>query len=560
MPARSADIPLAVVVAVVAACLAPFLSKAFHMDDPLFLWTAHHLRDHPLDFYGFDVNWYGRVEPISGVMKNPPLAAYYMATAASVLGWSEASMHLAFLLPALGVVAGTWLLARELCARPGEAALASVLTPVVLVSSTTVMCDVLMLCAWVWAVLLWVRGLRERRHPFLALAAALVAASALTKYFGASLVPLLFAYGLARERRLGAWAAWLAAPIVALAGYQWLTRALYGRGLLLDAATYAQVESARPRSALEAAFVGLAFAGGCHLTAAFYAPRLWSRRQLAAGVGLAGLAAAALAALGRIGRFSLAGEGGLRLGLVLQYAALFAAGASLVALCVAEAVEGRDPESVLLVLWAGSTLAFAAFVNWSLNGRSLLPLAPALGILAMRRIDRREPTAPPGQRWRPALYLVPAATAALLVCQADFRLAEAGRQAAEILSSSLKGAVPAAWFEGHWGFQWYAERAGLKAIAGDVSRVGAGEAIVVPANAANLFELPAQAVTLATAVGLPTLPWLTTMSPAAGAGFYTDRWGGLPFVVGRIPPERYLVYLARRPLQFGPPGAQDPAR
>ena len=40
----------------VVAVLAPFLNKAFHIDDPLFLWMAQQIAHHPGDPYGFAVN------------------------------------------------------------------------------------------------------------------------------------------------------------------------------------------------------------------------------------------------------------------------------------------------------------------------------------------------------------------------------------------------------------------------------------------------------------------------------------------------------------------------
>ena len=73
-------------------------------------------------------------------------------------------------------------------------------TPVFLVSATTVMCDVWLLALWVWSVDCWLRGLEERHsYWLLLLASLLVAAAALTKYFGVSLVPLLAAYTVARS-------------------------------------------------------------------------------------------------------------------------------------------------------------------------------------------------------------------------------------------------------------------------------------------------------------------------------------------------------------------------
>jgi len=52
---------------------------------------------HPLDPYGFDVNWTSFAQPMSAVMQNPPLCSYYIAAIACFLGWKERVLHLAFL-------------------------------------------------------------------------------------------------------------------------------------------------------------------------------------------------------------------------------------------------------------------------------------------------------------------------------------------------------------------------------------------------------------------------------------------------------------------------------
>src|SRR5262249_8269727 len=128
------------------------------------------IREHPGDFYGFNVNWYYYSMPMSEVTKNPPLACYYIALAAWILGWSELALHLACVLPAVGVAVATYLLAQRFGSRPLLAALAAILTPAFLISSTNVMCDTLMLCFWVWAVLLWEIGLTGQRAWLLLLA------------------------------------------------------------------------------------------------------------------------------------------------------------------------------------------------------------------------------------------------------------------------------------------------------------------------------------------------------------------------------------------------------
>src|SRR5204862_2622242 len=101
------------IVAVIAA-LVPFLNKAFHIDDPLFLWMAQQISQHPADPYGFSVNWYVSAKPMFSIMQNPPLNAYYMALAAKFLGWTELAMHGAFIVTAVAAVIGTFFLAQRL--------------------------------------------------------------------------------------------------------------------------------------------------------------------------------------------------------------------------------------------------------------------------------------------------------------------------------------------------------------------------------------------------------------------------------------------------------------
>src|SRR3989304_1152783 len=128
--------------------LIPFANKAFHIYDPLFLWAAAQIQKNPVDFYGFTVNWYGYVMPMSEVMKNPPLTSYFFALVASITGWGEASLHIFFCLPAMALVTGTYFLASRFCADPLLAALATLITPVFLISATTRMSDVMMLRCW----------------------------------------------------------------------------------------------------------------------------------------------------------------------------------------------------------------------------------------------------------------------------------------------------------------------------------------------------------------------------------------------------------------------------
>lgn len=531
-------------VIVTILCLAPFVGKAFHMDDPLFIWAGKHIQSNPANFYGFEANWSGTEMQMVDVMKNPPLACYYIALVGSLLGWSEVTLHIAFLIPAAAMALGVYYLARELCSRPVLAALASVLTPAFLVSSTNVMCDTMMLALWVWTIFLWVFGMKGDKHLSLFFAAVLVSICALTKYFGMSLIALLFLYSLIQKRKLGLWVLFLLIPVVVLAGYQWVTHSLYGRGLLSDAAAYATKHSWEGSAYFMKGLIGLTFAGGCMITGLFYIPLLWSRRVLVVGTILMVLLIFGLTFEERVGTICIRDVGGIRWGFLIQIGLMSITGFSILVLTVADFWRCRDAESLLLLLWVVGTFVFAGFVNWTTNARSILPMVPAAGILLMRRIDH---FCKAGQQqrgpWRVAWPLVPAAFAALLVCHADYRLANTARDAARIIQSRAENQNFNRWFGGHWGFQYYMEAAGGMALDFKYSEPELGDIIIFPLNNTCIEPLSKIKVPPTRKVRVGPRWWLATMNPWLGAGFYAGEWGPLPFIIGTVEPEEYHCYI-----------------
>jgi hypothetical protein len=530
-------------------CLLPFAWKPFHIDDPMYVWAAQQIVAHPWDFYGFTVNWHGTATPMATVMKNPPLVSYYLAAVGVVAGWSEVALHLALFVPSVGVVLGTYSLARRFTSRPDEAALVAAFSPAFFVSSTTVMSDVLMLCAWVWSLIFWVKGIRERASLFLALGALGAAITALTKYFGIGLLPLLVLYGILRGGKPWRWAPWLLLPVALLAAYQVGTEQMYGRGLLLDASAYASAIRSRTQpDLLPRLIVGLAFTGGCFATALWYCPALWSRRATVGWV-LAFLAMALLlASLAPGGVHLLRDASGVRWGLVAQVAASAVVGAAVVTLTVLDLVHDRSPESALLSAWVAGTMFFAFRLNWGVSARALLPMTPAFAILLARRLDRRDATNARPFRWDTRWALLPAAALSILVARADQQQASSAREAATRVAATLEHQSRAVWFQGHWGFQYYGQLLGLLPLDFRHPSVHVGDLIVKPDGITNPIELPEGTVELVGDLAMDVPDLIGTMSLARGAGFYSDVWGPLPFAFGRAPPEHYRVYRAVVPL------------
>jgi len=525
----------------VVACLLPFSGKAFNVDDTLFIYVARQITHHPLDPYGFKVNWFLDAVPMAYETKNPPLAAYYIAAAASVAGWSERALHFAFLLPALAVVLGTYRLAQRFTDSPMLAAAATLLTPVFLVSANSVMCDTLMLALWIWAIIFWIEGTEPSRPHYLAISALLIALCALTKYFGIALIPLVAGYSLARQRRLGSWAWYLLLPIAVLTGYQHWTKAVYGLRMISEAAHMsAGVRQARQSSALAKTLVDLSFVGGLTLPALTLAPVMWPRTKILI-VSIVSGVAGFLISTGRIslgemlwpfdfyGHWFLVG---------IQLTLFIAAGFSVLALAAADAWKRKDADSLLLMLWVFGTFVFTGFLNWAINARSVLPLIPAAGILLARCLDALRTES---FRWRPAMLAIPLAVAAAVsfwLTWADTELANSARTAAALIEQRTRNQPGTVWFQGHWGFQYYMESFGARAAVVDDPPRLPGD-FIATAGDRLLFEVRPEFVASRDVIQIPMRLGITTAQGELGAGFFSSDLGPLPFAIGPVPPERY---------------------
>lgn len=524
--------------------LAPFLAKPFNLDDPLFLWAGHQIQAHPANPFGFDVAWDVTTFPMWKITENPPGACYFIAVAAGVLGWSEIALHLAFLLPAIAVILGTHRLARSLGANPMLAALVTLFAPVFLVSATTVMCDVLMLAAWTWAVVFWVEGKENPRK--LLLAGLLIALAEMTKYFGVCLVPLLVAYSFAQRRPMRSWAQFLLIPLAVLCAYQYVTQSAYGYSLLYRAMDYASFsKNLIGFSKIQNGLIALAFAGGGTATAVFLMPLGFKRRGIAAlGAALvlvAGILFFDDALWNRYGSL----QGWAQTSVKIQMTLWATGGLCLLVLAAVEIRRCRDANSLLLLLWIGGTFYFAAFCNWTVNARSLLPLAPAVAILVARRLQSKLTATV----WPTGVIAAVAGggVLTLLVARADFSTACAVRQCAREVCARHGGGSAPLWFQGHWGFQFYMAQAGATALDFNRSILKPGDLMVVPMGNTSV-QLPASnQANLIDVVSVPVAERLATWNQKVGAGFYASGYGPLPFAFGAVAPETAAVYVWKSP-------------
>ncbi|MGH9516793.1 MAG: ArnT family glycosyltransferase [Terriglobales bacterium] len=540
-------IPYLSLVAATVLSLLPFSGRAFYTDDPLFVWTAEHIVQQPLNPYGFEVNWNKSGAAMSDVTQNPPFTAYYMAGAAKIVGWSERALHLAFLLPTIALVLGVYRLAKKFIASAGVAAIATLLAPAFLVSACSVMCDPMMLAFWIWASVFWIEGVDSDKPVFSAASVILIAAGALTKYFGAALVPLLFTYTLIRRRRLGIWVLYLIFPVAVLVSYELLTMKLYGHGLLATAAQFSRDHRLWTHASKGARTVTtLSYMGGSVLPALLLAPVIWSRKQIAVVMLASGLTA----------MFVMRGV--MRLGLTAGSPQTFAArnehwaiisielmlfiagGISTLALAIADYRRERDADSLFLLLWIAGTFWFTAYLNWTVNARSILPMLPAIGILLARRLEKR--SANPIRQFN-ALVVVAffaCGIVSIWLARADTDAANSARTAAVLVHQKTAG-NNRVWFLGHSGFQYYMQKFGGRPYDWSHPQTNAGDFLVIPYSKVWPEDVTSQFPGARENIELPFRSYASTSSPEIGAGFYHSYWSILPYGFGPVPSQKYAI-------------------
>jgi 4-amino-4-deoxy-L-arabinose transferase-like glycosyltransferase len=527
--------------------LLPFSNKAFHIDDPAYLWTARHLLESPLDFYGFDANWFGRDQPMYEINQNPPGLPYTLALVGRFTGFGEFPMHLVTAFFASLFCGGTWLLAERLCRHPMLASLVALFSPVTLVSGNLVMTDIPMLACFVWAVYLWIRAAKSCKPGGYFLASLCIALAMFYKYFGLTALPLVLAYSLVRERRLGRWAFHLILPSLAFAAYQLWTQQLYGFSMFAGAATFAREFShnsdfdfMRPR-----VLIGMSFAGGTLIGSLSFVPYLWSKRVLAGGI------AVAAAAMGGVYFYSetllyRADPSPEIIGLLsLHYAIFVLITVQMFSIAVSDLRRTRSPESLLLFLWLLGTFLFATYLNWSITARTVLPMIVPGAILLVRRLERLEGPRPFLGTFKPYALLLPALILSLWVTYGDYAFADTGRRAADHFARVDEEYPARYWFEGHFGFQYYMQEHGIPYFTKDrETDIRLNDRIAHPTWSSVQPRYNRRFARAYPQLGLvypnPTL--ITTQHPLRCAGFYTSLFGPLPYFIGPTLPVEYMVY------------------
>jgi hypothetical protein len=460
--------------------------KPLVVDDAAYVAFARQIAAHPADPYGFEIYWGQDPQPAFDVLA-PPLLPYWIAGSMALLGDEPLRWKLALLPFALAFAASL----RRLIARfaPGlETPLLwmAVLSPSVL-PFLNLMLDVPAASLALLALALFLAAC-DRASPALAAAAGLVAGLAMqTKYTGATAVAAMLAYGaLGARLRLALAAAAVAAGV--FWGWEGLVALRYGQSHLVQGVLHLW-----PQRYGVSALAVLVWSLGLLTILGAVAPAVGTLGLAALGLRARAVAVAALAVAACFAAVALLPAAPFpepelwpRLrGVPPQqwiFSGLGVATAATVLRVASRRLRSGALEDRFAVAWLAIEVAGFAALSPFLAARRVIGIALASLVLCGRaaRAGLGEEAARRGLRVPLALGVA----LGLLFAASDFADAVAVREAARATARRIdelgaRGPRATTWFLGHWGFQFYAEREGMRAAAAGRTRLERGDWLVV---------------------------------------------------------------------------------
>jgi hypothetical protein len=483
--------------------------KPLQVDDTAYYYYAAQIAEHPLDPYGFEIFWYQKPEPANLVLA-PPVLPYWWAAAIRLFGHRPFLWKMWLFPFVLVFVMGLHALCRRFC-RGMEMPLVimTVLSPTFL-PSLNLMLDVPALALALGAATLFLRAC-DRNSPFLAAAAGLVAGIALQTKYTAFLSPMtmmLYAFVTGLPASKDSWSRFrvkvglsLLAVVIALSvfvAWESFIARKYGESHFLLEYRASERDLAGQLTLTMPLF---AFLGGAAPIAALLNLAALGRR-------LGVVAVVALLIFGAYTTvlcvdasaditvkdvlfaipsgwkaFRLASEQLIYTPLgILVGATLLVIVCRLLRVPRGPSTSDRRRTEWFLALWLGLELA-GYFVLTPFGAvRRIMGVVIAATLLAGRLASL---TCRPDRR-HALVWCIAGANVLLGLAfyAVDFRDATAQKEGTEMAAAQIKAHDPNAtiWYVGHWGFQFYAERAGMRPVVPDQKHtpLHRGDWLVVP--------------------------------------------------------------------------------
>ncbi len=532
--------PMLLLSLIVLSLTLPFLDKPVHIDDTFVLHITDRILAHPADPFGGEFNWFGHLAPVWSTTTNPPLVSYWLAPVVAVWGKGELWLHLAMVPFYLFFAWGMFLVARRFTDEAWMPTLFLVGSAPFLVSGN-LMRDIpaagLALLGLAW----FLEGVDDSDRGKALAGSVLLGLAVLAKYSVGVILPVAALYTLLRRRPL--WVFWLSVSAAILGAWCLFTWVVYGQihpvYLLLNRVSDSGIKW--PDKFLSA----LAILG----SAVYLSPLVaWVLGVSRCWKTLAATVLVALLIVWWSCRFYDSDwDTGFSVWLVLGVFLLAAAVHS-------AATDNWSVESLFLLAWLGSHVAFATFFVPFDAVRHLLVAIPPLLLLLFRWFERHRAHVHRIGVLAGLLLAVQLGTA-LLVQGADYEYAGTYRDFARNIAPRFQ-AEANLWYVGQWGWKFYADQAGLKMMNRDGPYPSPGDLLVWPekVHIGDAFSGPAgmgKRLKLVESFVYPGSIPIRTMDMESRAGFYAVIRRRIPYRFDGRPPLEIIRVFRVMPAQPG---------
>lgn len=471
--------------------------KPVVVDDTAYLLFARQIAAHPLDPYGFDLFWYDRPEPAMTILA-PPVLPYWLAAGVALFGENLFLLKLWLFPIALAFAHSAAFLLRRFAQGAEHAGLVMLVFSPAVLPLFSFMLDVPAVALGLTAVALFIRGCDRvgwTRAGLVAAAGAFACLAVQTKYTMMTVPAVFVWYGLMRGHLRAALAA-SAIGVALFAGWECFLAQTYGVSHFVfhvraqqssgDSGISAWIDKKSDLVNPLLGYVGgLAAAWGLYAGRAVGFPRWF--------VAVVGLVVAAGYAVVCVVPYSesvllLTRAGHVRLDLPMVV--FYSVGASVFGtFLIAAALLGfrftrdpmhwlrRDADTWFLLGWLGIELAAYFVLTPFPAGRRVISVCVLLGFVACRlvsRMRRVRPSRAP-ERWIVAYGV--AAGLGLFALDAWDALPE--RELAVWGAAETHGPGQV-WTQGHWGWQYYCDRLGMRLVEPGQSHLHKGDWLVFP--------------------------------------------------------------------------------
>jgi 4-amino-4-deoxy-L-arabinose transferase-like glycosyltransferase len=558
----------------------PFINKPFHIDDPYYIAIGENILHHPLQpFYGnvglvdqdfLTFEKIGKDPNTFEGMSHPPLLPYFIALVASITGnIAERSLHVFYILFTTLAAVSAYFLGKRFTRYPLISTLFLVSSPIFILSSQSIMTDMVMLAFYLSAMYSFIYGIDNDSKKTLLLSGVFIGLAILTRYVALTLIPLLFAYSILNKRSL--LKTFLPLFISALLLGVWAFQNLiyYGELHFIASSRFFRLFTFEKLinydRLVKSGISDISSIGGSAVFPfALLVLALISRRKIII-YSLSVLFSVYVLVINPLDIEAVRYYSNFQLillifffstGLFITYN-VFEVGIKpfIISLSKSTSLERRDiiykdADNIFLFFWFGGMLASSIIILPFGSARYMLPLILPIVIVL---INQAEKVFNKNVRY----FQIFCTSAIIFTLLTGFSLAYGDYVYADSYRSfvkSLHGKIDnnRVWFIGEWGFRYYMEKEGYSYLLSSNNSPKEGDIIVKP-QIAGLHdmdtELRFRAELIDSAEYESKFP-IRLMNHEAKAGFYSHGFGFLPFSFSTAKLEHFDIFKVGSPNFF----------